>query len=119
MPVLPTNGTHLLLPFYNGLANITEGEDITPEEYANGERVCLVSENFAKMNGIAVGDALSLPLYSANYQSAPRDWLSEVNPDSTMSGLFGWFIGPSLDAKSEPYFVFPTTSIPSGEFITL
>ena len=106
VPVLPTDGTQLLLPFYNGTAAIAEGEDITPEEYANGERVCLVSENFAKLNGISVGDTLRLPLYCANYQGAPRDGFSEIDPDTTMSGLFDWGIGPPLNAGGYPYSVF-------------
>ncbi len=53
VPVLPTAATHLLLPFYNETAFIAEGEDISPEEYESGARVCLVSANFAKMNGLS------------------------------------------------------------------
>jgi putative ABC transport system permease protein len=103
VPVLPTNGTQLLLPFYNGIA---AGEDITPEEYAGGERVCLISENFAKMNGIAVGDTLRLPLYCANYESPPSYGFYEVDPDATATVSFQWFIGPPLNADGKPYPVF-------------
>lgn len=106
VPVLPTNGTHLLLPFYNGMAAIAAGEDIAPEEYAGGERVCLISENFAKMNNIAVGDTLRLPLYCANYERAPREGFSEIDPEITMSLSFDWFIGPPLNADGKPYPVF-------------
>ena len=42
-PVLPTNGTNLLLPFYYNNVYIVGGDDITPDEYENGARVCLVS----------------------------------------------------------------------------
>lgn len=106
VPVLPTNGTQLLLPFYNSTAAIAAGEDITPEEYAGGERVCLISENFAKMNNIAVGDTLRLPLYCANYESAPIYGFYEVAPDSIATVPIQWFIGPPLNADGKPYPVF-------------
>jgi len=97
----------LLLPFYNGSAFITKGEDITPEEYAKGERVCLISENFANLNGLSVGDVLRLPLYRANYQSAPLDDFYERAPDiKTGTVGVGWHIGPPLNADGKPYPVF-------------
>ena len=106
VPVLSTNGTHLLLPFYNGTAYIAQGEDIAPEEYENGERVCLVSENFARMNGISLGGTLRLPLYCANYESAPNDGFDEPTYGEGNGGIFGWDIGPPLNAEGEPYPVF-------------
>ena len=69
----PTSGTHLLPPFINGTAYILEGEDITAEEYAKGEKVCLVSQKFAKNNTLSLGDTVRLPLFYANYRDAPVD----------------------------------------------
>ena len=71
IPVFPTNATQLLMAFYSGSANIIEGRDIFQEEYAKGSKVCLVQRQFAKDNGITLGDALSLPLYFANYLNTP------------------------------------------------
>jgi hypothetical protein len=107
VPVLPTSGTQLLLPFYNDTAFIVEGEDISPEEYENGERVCLVPENFAKINGLALGDALRLPLYCANYKYAPNDNFYGYDLGNAPGIQFiTWEIGSLLNADGEPYPVF-------------
>jgi hypothetical protein len=97
IPVWPTSGTHLLLPFYNGTAFILEGEDISAEEYANGERVCLIPQNFARGNGLAVGDMLRLPLYYANYQNAPIDTFNTIGIRFSFS---------LLNAKGKLYPIF-------------
>jgi hypothetical protein len=106
IPVLPTNGTQLLPPFYSGAAYITEGEDITPDEYESGARVCLISENFARNNGILPGAALRLPLYFADYANAPTDRFAEVDYTAPMGGLFEWDIGAFLNAQGKSYDVF-------------
>ncbi len=106
LPVLPTNGTQLLLPFYNGTAYITKGEDITPEEYSSGERVCLVSENFAEMNGLSPGDMLRLPLFYADYQYAPSERYIEDDFDAWLPGMLWWYIASPLNADGGMYPVF-------------
>jgi hypothetical protein len=105
IPVLPTNETHLLLPFYNGAANIVEGEGITPEEYEVGKRVCLIPEGLANINGISPGDALRLPLYYSDYENAPIDRFSNID-FAYMSGVFEWDIGAPLTSEGKPYTVF-------------
>ncbi|MCL1835392.1 MAG: hypothetical protein FWG48_04450 [Oscillospiraceae bacterium] len=107
IPVLPTAATHLLIPFYNGTALVVEGEDITAEEYENGDRVCLISENFASMNGIGVGDMLRLPLYYADYRYAPGEMFRDISGTHiSVAGIFRWYMGPPLNAVGEPYGVF-------------
>lgn len=71
IPVIPTSATQLLMAFYSGSANITEGRDISPEEYTKGAKVCLVQRQFAQYNGITPGDSLPLPLYYADYLHTP------------------------------------------------
>jgi hypothetical protein len=104
VPVLPTAGTQLLLPFCNDTASVVEGEDISPEEYELGDRVCLVPENFAKINGLSLGDTLRLPLYYADYQYAPNDNFHGYELGEGLT--FGWDIGAPLNANGEPYAVF-------------
>jgi hypothetical protein len=107
IPVLPAGKTQLLLPFYNDTAFIVEGEDISPEEYENGDRVCLVHENFARINNLAQGDTLRLPLYYADYEYAPNDKFYGYDLDNTPGGwTIGWEISPPLNADGEPYPVF-------------
>ena len=90
VPVIPTQGTKLLMPFYNGDATIIEGRDISREEYSKGEKVCLVPKEFADNNQLAVGGSLRLPLYIADYYS----------PIQYFNG------GSLLNAKGEIYPVF-------------
>lgn len=42
---------------------VVEGEMLTAEQCAGGERVCLVSEELAGLNGWAVGDRIPLSMY--------------------------------------------------------
>ncbi|MDE6213790.1 MAG: hypothetical protein K2M70_10000, partial [Lachnospiraceae bacterium] len=54
-------------------AYIADGETFSEEDYAQGNKVCLVPERFAKRNRLKVGDSLHLALRYANYaQSANR-----------------------------------------------
>lgn len=66
-PVTGTNDIYLMMAFYNGNAYISQGREFTEEEYARGDRVCLVSDVFAQREGLAVGDELPLALQYANY----------------------------------------------------
>ena len=90
VPVIPTQGTKLLMPFYDGDATVIEGRDISREEYSKGEKVCLVPKEFAENNKLTVGDNLQLKLYIADYR----------NPS--------WFLTSSLvlNAKGEIYPIF-------------
>lgn len=71
IPVISTNATLLLMSFFTGTANITEGRDISREEYAAGDKVCLVQRQFARNNGLKTGDTVPLPLYFADYRGTP------------------------------------------------
>lgn len=67
-PVTGTNDIYLMMAFYNGNAYISQGREFTEEEYARGDRVCLVSDVFAQREGLAIGDELPLALQYANYR---------------------------------------------------
>lgn len=97
IPVQPTDGTLLLMHFYNGEAKITEGRDITEEEYGRGEKVCLIPENLAIQLGVETGDKLSLPLYYADYSAS-------VGDASLLSGGGRYLM--ILNAEGEIYDVF-------------
>ncbi|MDR1299634.1 MAG: hypothetical protein LBJ84_05225, partial [Oscillospiraceae bacterium] len=108
LPVLPTTGTRLLLPFYNETANIVAGEDLTPKEYETGDYLCLIPENFAKRNGISLGDALRLPLYYANYENAPNGDFADYNYPSASAVSWGTIHieNSPLTADGKPYPIF-------------
>ena len=98
IPVRPTNSTNLIMAFYDGYAAIEEGRDISEEEYASGERVCLVQRTFSNNNNLSVGDTLTLPLFCADYignmASAypPGEWgfprCSPVNAQGELYPIF-------------------------------
>ncbi len=95
--VTPTNDTNLLIPFYGETTYVDQGRDISKEEYENGDKVCLISNSFARRNNIKVGDKITLPLYYANYQySAGRAFV----------GNEAWNGFRLMNAKGEPYPVF-------------
>ena len=97
VPVQPTDGTKLLMPFYRNEAVISQGRDITAEEYEAGEKVCLIPEKLARNLEKSVGDELTLPLYYANFSTAPVENFSETG------GGFGFSL---INAKGEFYPVF-------------
>lgn len=70
-PVTGTSDIDLMMAFYNGSAYISQGREFTKEEYACGDRVCLVSELFAQRAGLEIGDELPLALMYANYGRSP------------------------------------------------
>lgn len=61
-PVTGTNETSLLMAFYNGDAYITEGRDISGEEYRDGAKVCLAPRTFMENNGLSLGDQIQVRL---------------------------------------------------------
>jgi len=58
------NGLYL---FNVGEASILEGETISPSQYNSGTPVCLISASYAKANGLAVGDRITLDFYNSGY----------------------------------------------------
>ena len=52
--------------FNTGEASILEGRLFTDAEYQDGESVCLVSASYAELNGLSVGDTLTMDLYHPN-----------------------------------------------------
>lgn len=99
IPVIPTDNTQLLMSFYIGNSVIMEGRDILPEEYKEGQIVCLISQEFAKMHGYAIGDTVPLSLYYADYSdSASRDFPPDGLPMGNPNHL--------LNAQGKCYEVF-------------
>lgn len=100
-PVTGTNKTCLLMPFYNGQAYISEGRDISEEEYASGSKVCLAPRKFMENNGLSLGDRVKVQLlYTDTRVNAGRKfWLD---------GSIGFYSG-LVDTKGEPLQVFETS----------
>ena len=70
-PVILTDNVNSLYLFNTGDASILEGRSIEKAEYENGSDVCLVSASYAKLNGLTVGDTISLDYYNSGYDQSP------------------------------------------------
>ncbi|MEG0166405.1 MAG: FtsX-like permease family protein, partial [Ruthenibacterium sp.] len=71
IPVLPTESCSLLPAFHEKEATVINGREIAPEEFQDGRAVCMVTQEFAKLNDLQLGDHLRLPLYFANHHVSP------------------------------------------------
>ncbi len=69
VPVTPVNDLQLLRPFHDGDAVLVKGREIEEQEYENGAKVCLISQRFAELNGLQVGDSFPLQFYFADYNN--------------------------------------------------
>jgi hypothetical protein len=63
--VLTTNDPISIFDFQQQRNLMLEGRSFTRDEVRNGERVALVSRDFAEHNGLSVGDSISIQLYNA------------------------------------------------------
>ncbi len=128
-PVVGTNSTNLLLPFYEGSAWVYEGRYPTVEEYSQGAAVCLAPRIFAENNELKVGDKITTRLY---YTSMAEDvsWDFALNgggipflligPDGkllkpfeekeyTIVGLYDYM--PSVDGIGRDQLIVPLNSV--------
>lgn len=69
VPVTPVCDLQLLQPFHDGDAVLVEGREIAEYEYESGAKVCLIPQDFAKLNGFQVGDRFRLEFYFADYKN--------------------------------------------------
>lgn len=71
-PVLPVTDTALLPSFHDRTVYVREGRTFSAEDLENGAAICLVSEEFARKNGLSIGDKVELPLYGVNEKDSPH-----------------------------------------------
>ena len=71
-PVLPVTDTALLPSFHDRTVYVREGRTFSAEDLENSAAVCLVSEEFARKNGLSIGDKVELPLYGVNEKDSPH-----------------------------------------------
>lgn len=95
-PVTGTCDIQLMMPFYTGEAYLVSGREFTEEEYAQGEKVCLIPETFARKRELAVGDQVRLPLLVADHS----------RPAGINYSIYGGGGYVYLNAEGEPYEVF-------------
>ena len=70
-PVTATQDLNLIMAFYTKQAYLSQGAFFSKEDYEQGNKVCLISDRFARRNKLQVGDSLHLALRYANYAASP------------------------------------------------
>ncbi|MBO5198618.1 MAG: ABC transporter permease [Lachnospiraceae bacterium] len=81
--VVSTDCVESILSFNQEEAFVKQGRVFNDEEYQNGSRVCLMSEEAASVNGLSVGDSIPLSLYQAEYGTIAGDfniWYVRCDP---------------------------------------
>lgn len=82
--IILTSSLQSMYAFNTGAASVLEGREFTPEEYAGGAPVCMVSASYAILNGLQVGDTLNLDFYNTGYILEPY-----AEPTYVTSGISG------------------------------
>lgn len=67
LTAVSTPDLSMYTPFYNGDVYISEGRSFTADDYANGNKVCIISAYLAAMNDWKIGDKLDLSFFEATY----------------------------------------------------
>lgn len=98
LPIIPTNGVQLLPTFHAKNAYIDQGREITPAEFQQGAKVCMIS-NIVALSGVRVGDKLNLPMQMALYGYQPTG-------DNTFEFSNPFSLFKSLDVNGKPFDVF-------------
>ncbi len=86
IPVLATGHINLLPSFHSSNATIVEGVRISDSNFLDGDKVCMVTQDFANINNLNLGDSIDLDFYFAN----------ENTPVSTLFGYGGGALDFSL-----------------------
>ncbi len=77
-PVMPVSGLQMIPVFQENRAYLSDGREITREEYDSGASVCLVPEDTLQKNGWKIGDKLSLPMLCSLY--GPNAAMTTIPP---------------------------------------
>ena len=66
---ITTNNVESLVRFNQRRLGLVEGRYFTEAEYQNGDRVVIISDQLAGLNGLKLGDTLSMELYPGSLNS--------------------------------------------------
>ena len=58
--------------------DISEGRDISEEEYASGSKVCLAPASFMKNNGLSLGDKIKVQLLYSVFSPAFQKFINRT-----------------------------------------
>lgn len=115
--VCETDDIMSLFPFHQQELYIKEGREFTDEEYKNGSKVCIISENAAKRTGVAVGDKIKLSVAVSDYPDIENSyWVDDgfqYSDEFTVVGItnnaqdkdYYVYVPKSAGVPASPYFI--------------
>ena len=118
--VIATERLNSILPFNQRELGITQGRDFTAKEYAEGAPVCILSELLAQMNGLTIGDTLTMELYRYDVNEVPGETAWSRSPFDIHSQtletpreytIIGMFNTPAWDFQNMKVTLSPNTAI--------
>ena len=100
-PVLAVEDVLNVGEFLRGSTRIVSGRTFTPEESAEGERLCVISEQVAATSGVTVGDIITLRIYAVDrespWQTFVEDGCGITNPAAYRFGRTTPFTGEAQE----------------------
>lgn len=137
--VILTDRVQSLYSFNTGEAVLLSGRFFTDAEYQTGADVCIISAAYAELNGLALGDALTLDVYGSGFgeysngatansllaaeDPGPYRQRYGMKPDDTLGvckpyTIVGMYTGPrfafgAYSCNADTIFL-PKASIPGG-----
>ena len=78
VPVILTDDVNSLYAINSGDVSILEGSSFTEADQRSGNKVCLISAAYAKLNGLSVGDTINLDYHETTYEATdyPLSYIS-------------------------------------------
>lgn len=102
-PVIGVDKLTHLADFVRGVTVITTGREFSREELETGANICLISESLAAVNGLNVGDSITLNFYEYDENCPYQDSLLEgngvINPGAS------YFTENTVFAPAEEYII--------------
>jgi hypothetical protein len=96
LEVQTTGDIGTLFPFHQKQFNILRGRVFTEEEYAQGSKVCVVSEKLARENNLNLGDSLILQFYPGRYTAERQLQMINIYESSLTITDNYWFMPQSM-----------------------
>ncbi len=97
-PVMGVERLSYQSTFAQGEACLVDGRVFTPEEVTEGKRVCVISDALAQLNGLQVGDSISMQAVTQD----PNLWnLTANNPSLTVAYPSAAYYSRSMGFETE------------------
>ena len=100
-PVIGVDDIGYIADFYYGAARIMQGREFSRQEIDYGAKVCLVSEKLAAINGLSLGDLISLHTYQNDPGVPYQIDISVGNGASTPMAYYFFGATMSLNTAEE------------------